>query len=237
MQMWQDWKESGEDPEKIKPLIASFQPVVKKQVNVYKGVVPIPPSALEAEFKNHLVTALRTYDPNRGAQLGTHVHNQMKRGKRFVVRYQNVGAIPEMRAYRITEFNTARSELGDKLGRDPTSLELADKLSWNPREVDRMTAELRPDIPTSSFRGPEGEQWDPTVVMPSREMEVVRLMPASLKPEERAVFEYTFGLSGKPQMRPGQIATQLNMSPSKVARIRGKLATKVKDHYGGLNDY
>jgi DNA-directed RNA polymerase specialized sigma subunit len=235
MQMWQDWKAAQEDPKLLKPLVESFRPVVKKHVNVYKGMVPIPPSAIEAEFKNHLVTAFRTYDPKYGTQLNTHVHNQMKKGRRFVVKYQNIGGIPEQRAYRITEFNTAKAELEQKLGIEPTSMQLADNLGWNQREVERMEAELRQDLPTSTFRSPEGDPYDPTYQLPSREMEVIRLMPHSLDNTERLVFEYTFGLGGKPKMRPGEIATKTGMSPSKVARVRKKLAAKVQEYYGALD--
>lgn len=236
MGMWQDWKESGEDPQKLKPLLTSLNPLVQKQINIYRNKVPIPPAAIEAEFNNHLVTALRTYDPNRGAKLSTHVHNQLKRGRRFITKYQNIGGIPETRSYKITEFRTARTELEDKLGMDPTSHQLADELGWNVREVERLMAEDRRDLPTGLFRSAEGEQYDPAVQFPSREMEVIRLMPYSLDNDEKAVFEYTFGLSGKPMLKPGQIAKEMNMSPSRVSRIRAKLANKVTNYYGGIGD-
>ena len=67
-------------------------------------------------------------------------------------------------------------------------------------------------------------------------MEVIRLMPYSLDNDEKAVFEYTFGLSGKPALKPGEIAKKMKMSPSRVSRIRAKLATKVGDYYGGIGD-
>ena len=235
MGMWQDWKDSNEDPTKLRPLLTSYDRLLQKQVNVYRHKVPIPPAAIEAEFKNHMVTAFRTFDPNRGTQLSTHVHNHLKKGKRFITKYQNVGSIPETRSYKITAFKTAKAEVEEKTGTDPTSTQLADQLGWNIREVERMNAEHRKDLPTSGFRSAEGEIYDPTALMPSREMEVIHLMPAELSNDELSVFEHTFGLGGKPQLRPGQIAKKLNMSPSRVSRIRNKLAVKVGEYYHDLD--
>ena len=236
LRMWKEWKDAGEPPEKLKPLLDSFRPVLKKQVNVYKGMVPIPPSVLEAEFKTHMVDGFSTYDPKYGTQLNTHVQNRMKKGRRFVVKYQNVGGIPEQRAYTITECETAKAERENATGREPSALELSDKLKWNVREVERMEAERRHmAVPTSAFKGPEGQPFDPSFQMPSREMELVRLMPAMLPPEQRTVFEYTFGLGGKPTLRPGEIAKKTGMNASKVSRIRKQLTAKMQEYYGGLD--
>jgi DNA-binding MarR family transcriptional regulator len=44
------------------------------------------------------------------------------------------------------------------------------------------------------------------------------------------VHDYTRGLNGKPQLRPGEIARKLNMSPSKVTRIRNSISKKIEEH-------
>ena len=64
-------------------------------------------------------------------------------------------------------------------------------------------------------------------VKPSRTAEVVRLIQYELKPEEQAVMEHLLGINGKPKLKPGEIATKLNMTPSKVSRIKSSIASKM----------
>lgn len=228
---WAKWKQSGEDPDELRPLLASMKPLIRKQVNVFKGRVrDIPPAAIEAEFNRHAMTAFRTYDPNRGAKLSTHVRNQLQKAKRYVATHQNIAYIPEHRVWKIGEFQGAQGELEERFGREPTTDELSEHLKWSPNEVSRMRTELRRDLPTSGFVSPEGGSIDPYSMMPSREREVLNLIEYELSPQEKLVFDYTYGRHGKPSMQPGQIATKLHFSPSKVSRLRKSIADKMQRH-------
>ena len=51
-----------------------------------------------------------------------------------------------------------------------------------------------------------------------------------LTPQKRLVHEYTFGLFGKPVLKPGQIAKKLKMDGSKVAKLRTSIFNKMKPH-------
>jgi len=231
IEQWQKWKKSGEKPSELRPLLQSMRPLIKGQVNVFKGRVrDIPPAAIEAEFNKHAMTAFRTYDPNRGAKLSTHVRNQLQKAKRYVATHQNVAYIPEHRVWKIGEFQTAQGELSEKFGREPTNQEMSEHLRWSPNEVSRMSRELRRDLPTSGFVSPEGGSVDPYSMMPSREREVLNLIEYELSPEEKLVFDYTYGRHGKPQMQPGQIASRLHFSPSKVSRLRKSITGKMQRH-------
>jgi len=227
---WQKWKNGGQKVGDLRPLLQSMRPLIQKQVNVYKNRVPIPPAAIEAEFTRHAMTAFKTYDPKRKAQLGTHVQNQMMKGRRFINTYQNLGYIPEHRVNRIGEYKVAMSSLQENLGRPPNTTELSEHLSWSPAEVGRMQKEDRSDLAASGFVTAEGETYDPASLMPSREREVMKLIQYELSPDEKAVYEYTYGMNGKSQMQPGQIASKMNFSKSKVSRIRNAIAGKIKGY-------
>ena len=60
----------------------------------------------------------------------------------------------------------------------------------------------------------------------SRHNEIMRLLPYELGPDEKQVFEYVYGIGGKPKLEPGQIAQKLAMSSSKVSRIKKSIAIK-----------
>lgn len=220
-QMWQQWKQGGQKPQDLRPLIKSFKPLVNHQANIWAGKVrDVPPAAIRAEFTNQFVSALQTYDPNRGAGLGTHIRHQLKKAQRFVTTYQNPGRIPENRIYRIRELQDAEQHLDETLGRPPTQLELADRLKWSPKQVDVLQREVRKARPTGQF------ETDPSTFTPSRQKEVLRLLPYELTQDERQVFEYLYGVGGKPKLGPGQIAQKLKMSAPKVSRLKRSIAEK-----------
>lgn len=225
MDMWHHWNTNGRQPEHLQPLITSFRPLINSKVNIYTSKIrDIPPESIRAEFMNQFVQALQTYNPNRGAGLGTHVQHQLKKAQRFVTTYQNPGRIPENRIYRIRELQDAETHLDDKFGRPPTQLELADHLKWSPRQVGVLQKEVRKARPTSQFES------DPFSYMPSRQHEILRLLPYELTHDEQAVFEHVYGIGGKEQLGTGAIAKQLNMSPPKVSRIKSSIAEKLRKH-------
>jgi len=88
-----------------------------------------------------------------------------------------------------------------------------------------MELELRKEVPTSTL------QSDMSSLKPSKETEIIRLIQYELTPEEKIVYEHLLGVNGKPQLKPGEIATRLNMSPSKVSRIKDSIGAKVKKYY------
>ena len=218
MEMWEQWQQSGQQKKHLRPLLSSLKGFINHRANVYAGRVrDIPPEAIRAEFTNQTVQALQSFDPNRGTKLTTHIGHQLKKAQRFITTYQNPGRIPE---YRIRELQDAEQRLDERLGRAPTQLELADKLKWSPRQVGVLQREVRKALPTGQF------EQDPSSFVPSRQKEVLRLLPYELNSEERAVFEYIYGVGGKPKLGPGAIAQRLGMSAPKVSRLKRAIADK-----------
>jgi DNA-directed RNA polymerase specialized sigma subunit len=223
MEMWNKWDQGGRRSQDLRPLVSSMRPLVQERVNVYSGRVPIPPEALEAEFKNHAVKAIKTYDPNRGAKLSTWVRSNIRKGGRFVSTYQNVGRVVEDRVAKISEYKLAKEKLAEQQGRPPTDAEMSRKLRWSLPEVQRMNSELRADIMSSAFES------DPTTYTPQVDGEIVEYLHEELSPQEQKVFQY-MKTPGATQGKTGLIAKQLKWSPSKVSRLRKAIESKAR-HY------
>ncbi|MHA2333765.1 MAG: hypothetical protein ACXAEU_17195 [Candidatus Hodarchaeales archaeon] len=222
---WNQWKNNGKKEEDMETLLKQMDPLIRKATNVYSGKVNLPPSAIRAEFQIQAIKAFDKYKPEKGAALGTYLTWQLKQGKRFITSYQNLGRIPETRVYKITEFNNEKDKLADEIGREPSALELADRLKWPMSQVSAMELELRKEVPSSTVAG------DLTGTKPSKEAEVMRLLQYDLGNEERIVYEYLIGINGKQQLSPGQIAKKLKMTPSKVSRIKTKIGNKAERYY------
>jgi len=220
LELWHRWDQGGRKAEELEPLMQSLAPLIHQRSNIYAGKVNIPPPAVHAEFQIQAINAIRSFDPNRGVQLNTHVTTQMRRGQRFITTYQNIGRIAEPRIYRITEFNAAKATLGDTLQREPSAHELADHMKWSVSQVSAMESELRREVPSSMLQAGTEE------LRPSKEGELLRLLQYDLSPQEKTVYEYLLGENGKPQLPPGQIAQRMGLSPSKVSRIKADIAAK-----------
>lgn len=220
LQLWQQWDQNGRKADDLEPLMKQLEPLIRKQSNVYSGRVNIPKPAVHAEFQIQAIKAVQGYDPKRAA-LNTHLTHQLKKGKRFIATYQNVGRISETRIYKINQFQTERELLADKLQRDPSSVEIADHMKWPQKQVVAMESELRKEVPSSLLPGGGMIQ-----LRPSKEAETLRLLQYELSPQEKTVYEYLLGEGGKPQLKPGQIAQKMKLTPSKISRIKASIGKK-----------
>ena len=225
IQLWKEWQESGMSQKKMKPLHERFKGMINHRAKGYVGVVSVPPAAIRAEFAQKFTSALKTYNPDKGATLGTWVDNQLRSAGRFIRTYQNTGKIPEARVLNVSKFNQAKGILQDSLGREPTVDELSDHLKWPMAEVDRMASEMRKDLHFSAY------VENPLTKIPSRERKIIRQVQYELTPEEKGVWEHMFGMNGKTATNDmSAIAKSLKLSPTKAYRLRHTIGQKIQEH-------
>jgi len=223
LELWHHWNTNGQKPEHLIPLYESYKPLLVREANKYANKVEIPTAAIHHEIDRHFVNAIKTFNPKRGTQLNTWVQTNLQKSSRYIKTYQNIGKIPEGQISQIRRFDAAKEHLMNQLGHEPDTKTLADHLGWPQRRVVQMIKERRRDLPASGFES------DPAELMTPKELEAIKLMQYDLTPEERTVYEYTFGMNGKPRHQPGQIAKTTGIHPSKVSRIRNRLVDKLKE--------
>jgi hypothetical protein len=225
-ELWQKWKAGGEQPEDLRPLLKNFRNMIRGKANFWASRADLPPASVHAEFNLQFVNALKSYNPNKGAALGTHVTNRLKKAQRWVSQNQDPIRAQEKRYYDMGRWDNTFATLSDQLGREPTTREMAENMGYSEAEAGRMEREKRKALYSSGFEG-----YDPTQIMPSAEGERLKLVRYELiDPTELSVFDYTVGTYGKPQLKPSEIAKKLGISPSKVTRIRQKIAGKLEEY-------
>ena len=223
LELWQKWKDGGMQHEDLKPLLKSFRPMVKSKANIYAKKVRIPPSAIDMTFQIEFVNALRSYDPSKGA-LGTYVYRYLDKGRRWITENQNVGRIPENRVYEIRRYQDAVEELKEELGEPPNQKQIAKKLGWPLKEVDRMDSELRNDLVSQGF------EEDPFSVTPSKTEETLRLFKYELSGEQKEVYAYLTGY-GKPKITStSEIAKKMGKKDYQISRVKNQIYLKLKKH-------
>lgn len=235
LQLWHSWKKTKSSDD-LRSLLRAFDPVVHKFVSQYTHS-GVPQHALETETKLNAVKAFHNYDPSKGTQLNTHVTNMLQKGQRMVYENKGLTRIPEHRATRISTYMSVHDFLKEKLGRDPSLGELQDELAsshqlggddsqvWSKPEIERMQKELHKTLLSS-----EDTLGEMAVQKPTRESELLDYVYYELTPQEQAVYEHLTGRHGKPIMDGINIAKKLNMTPSRVSRIRQRIAEKFEKY-------
>ena len=224
---WQ-WKQSGKNEDRDK-LYNAFAPTVNQVVARYKNY-PVSDAAVYGIAAKQLVKAFESYDPNRGASLGTHVFNAMRRVNREVGALQNFVQIPESRRLKIATFRKAEQDLKDRFLRHPSAQELADHLSWPMAEVGRMRREMRGEI--MDVASPVLEDFG-TDQPGAKTRDAMAYVYPELTAKEKQVFEFTFGYGGAPELKNNaEIARRVGMSETSVRNTKQKIAVKMQPFLG-----
>ena len=187
----------------------------------------LPKSAHALYAAQNFMDSLRTYDPNKGSSLQTHVYGTVhQKAKRLNYLYQNLGYIPEPRAVQIGNYQTTKENLKNDLGREPSAAEIADTLQVGLKDVKRLEVEIRRDLSLTNLE-------EQVISMTPEEEEALDYLYYELTAEERAVFDYIYGKHGKPAMVKhsgkidfDRIAKNMGVSVSKVRSLHGKIRNK-----------
>ena len=154
LELWKKWKASGSQ-EDLSVLMHRFDGTVAKYVYMFRDYA-VAESVIEATAYVMIKKAIETYNPNKGANLNSHVTNYVKKVGQVVGKYANLGRIPEHRRLKIPEFKQAKEELFTKLGHEPDAKMLATYLGWDIKEIARMETELnRRDLVASQITEPD----------------------------------------------------------------------------------
>lgn len=236
-QLWHTWNNEGRTPEHLEPLLKEYQPVVYAKTREWKAP-RVNEAAFQAELQTHIIKAFESYDPNRGASLRTHVEHRLPKALRYNAKNQNIAYIPEESASYIGKIKGSIDQLREEFGRDPTNAEIADHINekyspkkpLTPARIGTVRSSTKFDFPSS------GLTFDPTRTESSKEQEVLSLMQAELpayfpNPLEREVFEYIYGLNGKPKItKTNELAAKLGKGAPQISRIKKALGNKVKSY-------
>lgn len=214
---WRAWKKTNSTQD-LEALLKRLQPLIFREVVKWQSVVPSV--ALEAKAKLLTVEALRTYNPNMGAAIGTHVASRLRKVSRSVYPYQHVVRLPENKQLLYNSFNIATSNLHENLGREPTTTELADELGWSSKKVkDFQTSYGRRELVES-----EGANLD-TV---DSESMLVDFYYNDLPPKDKLLFEDITGYNGKRVLNNTELRRKHNLTQGQLSHKKRKFVDSIK---------
>ena len=224
--VWKSWKES-QTPENNKRLLGIVDDRIEYAVKKYSNS-GIPSSVLRTEAKKLALQQAKTFNPNAGANLNTHVSHGLRKMNDFVEDEKNTVRIPNYLRKQIPNFLSAKELLVDKLKREPSSLELADQLKIGRPMVRRLQSVVeRKEI------GETKSMLDvPNFFQRDEEEDIIKTHYYDLENDkDRVIFEYTFGIMGRPRLSPKEISSKVNMPEHKVRRSQHKMAQQIDQYY------
>jgi DNA-directed RNA polymerase specialized sigma subunit len=224
---WHAWKKSPTDAN-ASALLAQVNPLIHREANKWAGTLARP--LLESEGKRLAMEAFHSYDPNKGAALGTHVVNQLQRMSRLSYAHQNVARLPENKMLLYHSYNVAHSDLADAHGRAPTVDELADQLGWPIHRVE----EYRKSIGRKELLESGGlfETGDAGLYDADKQEHVVDFIHHDLSPQQKAIFEHLTGYGGAEQLSNQEIQKKLGLTQGQYSYAKAKLIEHVEKVHG-----
>lgn len=225
-ELWHDWKKTGDDNKALQ-LMQSYQPLIFSSVNKFSSA-NVPKSVLVAEGQKLAFDAIKSYDPKRGAALNTHIHNNLRNLNRIVYENVNVGKIPEARSMKAVTFMNVKSNLTDRLSREPSISEVADEMSWSEREVSRMENELAGELTTGKIEG--AEFYGQALNKMGKDQELMSYAYNDLTGKDKVIFEHSTGYGGKPVLSNKDIAKKLRTNEMAITRAKRRLAEQIKSY-------
>jgi RNA polymerase primary sigma factor len=225
-------------------LIRSNLRLVVKIAHDFKGL-GLPLLDLISEGNIGLMKAVEKFDPTKGAKFSSYAAWWIKQAMRRALANQSrTIRIPVQSAGKINRIKSARSELTERLGREPSDAEIADQLDVSRRTVAGLkSAELRSVSLSDPLQAGEESRFeeiiaDQSVPTPDQllgrieSLERLRELIDQLDEREAAVLKLRFGLDGQPPKTLEDVSQQVGRTRERVRQIQNHALAKLKHLLG-----
>jgi DNA-directed RNA polymerase specialized sigma subunit len=227
LELWHKWKKTPTDSN-ASALLTQVSPIIHKEVNKWAGTLARP--LLETEGKKLAMESFHSYDPTKGAALGTHVTNGLMKMSRLSYANQNVARLPENEMLKYHSYHVGHQSLQDTLGRAPTSDELADHLGWSIAHLESFRKNIgRGEMLESG--GVEGSSAG--LYEDAGHDHVVDFIHHGLPPAQKTMFEHLTGYGGAEILSNQEIQKKLGLTQGVYSYQKAKLVQHIEDVQNG----
>lgn len=219
--LWETWNRSRR-PADLQAVVNVLRPVIQKEVQRWSGT--LAGATLETKATTLAVEAIKSYNPNMGTALSTHVTNRLQKLSRMVYSHTQAARLPEHKAVAMTAFASAHNQLNSELGRSPTHLELAENLGWSKKRTeDFQSAFQRQELLTS------GDFQPSTFAVNDYDQDpIVDFIYHDLSPADQALFEDVTGYGGAKVLSNPKLMKKHKLTQGQLSYRKRKLIDKVK---------
>lgn len=210
--------------ENLYALVKTLNPTIGSVLSRY-GVSGDP--HLQAKARILTAKAIQSYSPDSGASLPTWVSSQLQGIAREKRKSQNPISVPEgvqLDAYAIER---ATLELEDKLNREPTVNEIADKIGLSVKRIADVRNKMFPVTSDAPYDNDENSILPG--VGPNYNEEALDYVYADADYVDKKLIEHAIGYGGAKILSPAEIRQKLKLSPVSMSRRRYRIGEKIKE--------
>jgi ADP-ribose pyrophosphatase YjhB (NUDIX family)/DNA-directed RNA polymerase specialized sigma subunit len=229
LDLWKQWKDNP-TPANLSPLMKQIEPIVISETNRWNPST-VDKNRLEMQGKILAYEALGTYDPTK-SQLNTHITNNLRHMSRYVINSQNIIRQPEEKIYNHRKFLSAKQELEDKLGYEPTNTEIY-KSMGDTVHMGKI-GDYKPMIENFYSKAAENGK-SPVMDELSTDATAMAMLYDNLSDQHKYIFKNTYGYQGARILTNQQIAKNLGSSPANISKHKRKIEEKYKKYISAMN--
>jgi RNA polymerase primary sigma factor len=230
----------GDEEARQRMVRANLRLVVKIAQSYARYGLPL--LDLISEGNIGLMKAVERFDPEKGGKLSTYAAWWIKQAiKRALANQSKTIRLPAHLLDKISKMRKAEYRLGDKLGREPTSVELARELDVTPETIDgwkvvAMSPTSLDAKPSDRDRGDIGELiGDEHARTPFEELndhqlrDEVGSLLHHLDEREQEILRYRFGLGGAETETLEEVGKRFDITRERVRQIQNIAVGKLRE--------
>ncbi len=208
-------------PQANATMLKTLDPMINSAIRTH---VKTSNPLLKARARKLTLSALGSYDPNRG-RLQAHVYSQLRGLKRQHAQQSHIMRVPERILLDRRGLKAASTELEDELGREPTDQELALRAGLSTKRISRIR-QYSPAMSEGYLAG-LGESGGHAPAVKPQDLGTrsawLQVVYDDLGPFDKKIMEWTMGLNGHPVLSNQQIAMKLKRSPGAISQRKAMI--------------
>lgn len=219
---YESWSDDS-TPEGNAAMLLAVDPIIQKGVSMYGGGAgPL----IRSRARKLALKGLGTYDRGR-SRLQSHLLNQMQGLRRISQQQHSVIKVPERVLLDSHKLHQHEQELQDKLGRDPSDDELANKAGISLKRI-RYVREWQPGMTTGQLSAIDPGA-SPAIRAAEKTHEAwLEVVYDSLPPIDKKIMEWSLGMHGREKLSNQEIANKLSRSPGAISQRKAKIQQVIR---------